>query len=131
MSGFAFRPPPGRRVRGDAVAMINVAFLLLVFFLLVAQIAPPDPVEVTLPEADGGSPVSGETALHVGPGGELAFGAARGDAVFATIADAARAEAPLPLRVDREFDGQALAALLARLRAAGVAEVSLAVSPAP
>lgn len=111
--------------------MINVAFLLLVFFLLVAQVAPPEPVEVTLPEAEGGVPVAGETALHVGPGGELAYGAARGEAVFAMIADAAREEGTLPLRVDREFDGQALAALLARLRAAGVAEVSLAVSPAP
>ena len=131
MSGFSFRPPPRRRVRGDAVAMINVAFLLLVFFLLVAQIAPPEPVEVTLPEAKGGTPVAGETVLHVGPDGELAYGATRGEAVFAALADAARAEAPLPLRVDRDFDGQALAALLARLRAAGITDVSLGVMASP
>jgi len=131
MSGFSFRPPPRRRVRGDAVAMINVAFLLLVFFLLVAQIAPPEPVEVTLPEAKDGTPVAGETVLHVGPDGELAYGATRGEAVFAALADAAREEAPLPLRVDRDFDGQALAALLARLRAAGITDVSLGVMASP
>ena len=35
--------------------MINVAFLLLIFFLMVAVIAPPDPFAVALPEADAES----------------------------------------------------------------------------
>lgn len=55
-----FAPPIRPRApRESVVPMINVAFLLLVFFLISAQITAPDPVEVTLPSvtmADGPIP---------------------------------------------------------------------------
>lgn len=42
--------PPKRRPRAESIVpMINVVFLLLIFFLMTAQIAPPDPFEVAPP----------------------------------------------------------------------------------
>ncbi|WP_322867174.1 biopolymer transporter ExbD [Aquicoccus sp. G2-2] len=40
-------PRPVRRPRGEAILpMINVVFLLLIFFLMTAELAPPEPVAV-------------------------------------------------------------------------------------
>ena len=47
--------PPGarpRRPRESAVPMINIVFLLLIFFLMTATIAPPAPFAVTPPAAE-------------------------------------------------------------------------------
>ncbi len=62
---------PRQTRQDDIVPMINVAFLLLVFFLMSAVIAPPAPVDIAAPsttEASGG--VDGVT-LFVTSGGEL------------------------------------------------------------
>lgn len=109
--------------------MINVAFLLLVFFLIAARLAPPDPLPVTLPEATGGDGLSVATALVVGADGALAFGEARGEAVFAALGAGGRGEAPLVLKVDQGFDAGELARLLSRLGGLGIGQVSLAVAP--
>jgi biopolymer transport protein ExbD len=128
MSTPAFRLAPlPRRPRAEGVvALINIVFLLLVFFLLTATIAPPEPLPVDLPAADlaraAGDPAE---PLHVGADGALAWGAARGEAVFAALASAPAAE--LALRADAGLDGAAFAALLARLRGLGVETVTLAV----
>ena len=113
----------------DAVPMINVAFLLLIFFMLAAQIAPPDPIEIDLPEAVGGAPVKDPDALFVGADGSLAFGELRDRAAFGAAVGRDRA-GPLILRVDRAFSGPDLAGLLGRLREAGLTEVWLSVAPA-
>ncbi|NHX27772.1 biopolymer transporter ExbD, partial [Escherichia coli] len=43
-------PQHPRRDRGEnIVPMINVVFLLLIFFLMTAQIGPPAPIDVTPP----------------------------------------------------------------------------------
>ncbi|MDJ1006379.1 MAG: biopolymer transporter ExbD [Paracoccaceae bacterium] len=130
MSRFSLRPPPRRPRLDDAVPMINVAFLLLIFFLLAARIVPPAPIEVALPEAVAGDPASPGAVLFVGPDGSLGYGAAQGEAALAAIVKDSGGET-LTLRVDRAFDAARLAALLARLDAAGVGPVSLSVIPVP
>ena len=123
---FALGPPPRRQRAEGVVPLINIVFLLLVFFLLTATIAPPDPLPVDLPEvAAAEAGVEDAGALHVAADGALARGALRGEAVFDALAAAPVAE--LALRADAGVDGASFAALLARLRDLGVETVTLAV----
>lgn len=119
-----FSPTTAPRDRGEPiVAMINIVFLLLIFFLMTAAIAPPDPFEILPPDAAveaGGLPPN---TLYVGPDAALAFEDARGDAVF----DALRAAAPdtLSIRADARVSASDLAALLPRLATTGVTRFDL------
>ena len=128
--------PPRRPVplREPVLPMINVVFLLLIFFLMTAQIAPPDMLEVTPPDAMGGD-VDGPDArgapqvLFVAADGMVASdspeGGVSGDAALAML-DPDRA---LSVRADRDLPAHALAALLARLAVIGVTDVMLVVTP--
>ncbi|MBF9033065.1 biopolymer transporter ExbD [Rhodobacterales bacterium HKCCE2091] len=101
------------------MAMINVVFLLLVFFLMSAQIVPPEPFAVAPPEAAATAAELPADTLFVAADGQLAYEDARNDSVFAAIA-ARTADAPLAIRADADLPGADLAALLPRLAAAGV-----------
>jgi len=117
-----------RRARGESIVpMINVVFLLLIFFLMTAQITPPAPFEVRPPKAARGAAQEPGMVLYVAADGALAYGAARGDAVFAALVARAR-DRPLILRVDAALPGADLAALLPRLAAVGQARVTLTVA---
>ena len=126
-----FSPPrPARRPRENIVPMINVVFLLLIFFLMTAQIAPPEPFEITPPASDSRSPAEGPAVLYVSADGELAFRGARGEAALTALADAADT-GPLLVRADARLAAADLARLLPRLAAAGVADLALAVGGPP
>ena len=117
-------PDTAPRPQGDVLPMINVAFLLLIFFLLMARLAPPDPLDVAPPLAAG---EAGEryAVLFVDAEGRLAFEASRGDAALAAAA-AATDGAPLVIRADAALDAAEFAHLLARLSKAGVTDLRLA-----
>lgn len=122
---MTFDPPP-RRARGEnIVPMINIVFLLLIFFLLAATIAPTDPFPLTPPTAGADTAeVPPGTPLHVAADGALAFGALRDEAALDALAGH---DGALTLRADAALPGTALAALLTRLSALGVSEVDLTV----
>ncbi|WP_306004609.1 ExbD/TolR family protein [Aquicoccus porphyridii] len=117
-------PPPKRRTRESVVPMINVVFLLLIFFLMTAQIAPPDPFDLTLPESSAEAPAEGQQTLYISADGEMALGDLRGEAVFDAVSALAEGEA-LMIRADRGVDAGKIAALLPRLAAQGVRRVKL------
>ncbi|TCP60931.1 outer membrane transport energization protein ExbD [Rhodovulum bhavnagarense] len=118
-------PQPARRpARESVVPMINVVFLLLVFFMISAQLAPPDPFEVTPPAATSDDPAQGAAVLHVAQDGALAYGAVRGEAALAALAEA-EIDGPLMIRADKAAPGQVIAALIARLSAAGIGPLEL------
>lgn len=120
-------PPRRRRARpGDVVPMINIVFLLLVFFMLTATIVPPDPLQVTPPEAEAEAGAAREAVLHVAADGGLALRAHRDAEVFAALADWP-ADQPLVVQADAALEGAAFAVLLRRLAEAGVAEAALVV----
>ncbi|KPA22442.1 Biopolymer transport protein ExbD/TolR [Shimia sp. SK013] len=120
-----FRPHTKRPARESVVPMINVVFLLLVFFLMTAQITPPEPFEVDPPLANVDAPAEGKAILFVAAGGELAFEDARGeDAVLSALQDYPE-ETPLMLRADKGVGADKIAALLPKLAAAGVRSLKL------
>ena len=113
---------PQRKTRPESIVpMINVVFLLLVFFLMTAELRPAPPVEVALPEA-AGAPADAAAGLIAAADGTLAFGDLRGEAALAA---AAASPAPLTLRADRDLPGADLARLLAALAALGQGRVLL------
>ncbi|HDR27780.1 biopolymer transporter ExbD [Rhodovulum sp.] len=116
--------PPPRPQRESVVPMINVVFLLLVFFLISAQLTPPEPFDIATPEAGSDRPVEGQDILYVGPDGTLAYRDARGDAALALLAGEAR-DGALLVRADKAAPGAEIARLLARLAATGVVSVEL------
>jgi biopolymer transport protein ExbD len=128
-SGFPIITARRRRRAGDTfVPMINIVFLLLIFFLLSATIAPPDPFDMTLPEAAiaEAETVALPDVLHVSATGEVIFGEMRGDAALRAVA-ARQNAGPVALRADAELDGAAFSALLGQLAAQGVTDIELTV----
>lgn len=108
-----------RRREQTVVPMINVAFLLLVFFLMTAVLTPDGPLDITVPTAE--SEAEGEGVLvSVDAAGALARGTLRGDAVFDGLAGQS-----VQVRVDASVPGAELARLLGRLASAGVVDVSV------
>ncbi|WP_331000261.1 biopolymer transporter ExbD [Pseudosulfitobacter pseudonitzschiae] len=121
MLDFSPATPP-RRPAENIVPMINVVFLLLIFFLMSAQIAPPDPIDVTVPDSTSEAAPLDPDALYVGADGMLAYGGATGDAALAALSGH---QGVLPLRADAALPATKLAALLPKLAAAGVDGVEL------
>ncbi|KIC07661.1 hypothetical protein RA19_22975 [Leisingera sp. ANG-M1] len=115
-----------KRQAGEPILpMINVVFLLLIFFLLSSQIAPRAPFAVTPPKLETGETAAPEAVLFMGGDGRLHFsGAEGGDAMAAVMAQAAKLES-LTLRADAKVPARAVAALITRLRDAGVKAVTL------
>ncbi|MBF53764.1 MAG: biopolymer transporter ExbD [Confluentimicrobium sp.] len=135
MRRFRFTPDAARApTRESTVPMINIVFLLLIFFLITAQIAPPAPFAVTPPAASSAAAENSDAPLilHLDAAGTPGFvspdGPANGDAALAALAAAraACADCTLTLRADRAAPARTLAALLPRLTAMGFAQVDLA-----
>ena len=120
-------PPPPRPPRESVVPMINVVFLLLIFFLMSAQIAPPDPFELTLAESAGAPSDPQPDTLYMSASGMLSFDGRAGDAALT----AAAATPGLTLRADRATPAAELARVLGRLAALGATEVQLIAGARP
>ena len=104
--------------------MINVVFLLLIFFLMTARIAPPAPIDVTPPSIDvETTEASADRVLYLASDGTVALGDRRDGAIWADLA----AEDRLIVRADAELDAAVLAEVLARLSALGISDISLSV----
>ncbi|MEM8553251.1 MAG: biopolymer transporter ExbD [Pseudomonadota bacterium] len=117
--------PPPRRPRVESIVpMINVVFLLLIFFLMTAQIAPPEPFQVTLPAADRENPAEGDFTLYISAEGLVAFRDMLGEEAVAEAVANAEGDAML-LRADAGVEGVAIARLLQELANLGVEDVTL------
>lgn len=121
-----FTPPrPARHASENIVPMINVVFLLLIFFLMTAQIAPPDPFEITPPEitATDGAP-DGELVIYLAAERRSSFDGQSGqDALQAALARARGAS--VMIRADAGVDAARFANVLGQLSKAGALEIRL------
>ncbi|GMG83531.1 hypothetical protein LNKW23_27440 [Paralimibaculum aggregatum] len=120
-----------RRQEGDdgVLPLVNVVFLLLIFFMVAGQLTRADPFEIAPPVSgsEGAAPDAPPT-VWVGPEGQLSLGEAAMDeaALVAAVAGAAGAsEAGVRVLADGRVEARRLVRLVAALRAAGVGEVTL------
>lgn len=132
-----FSTPPRKSPPETLLPMINVVFLLLIFFLISARMAPPEPFAVTPPQSQAQSLAEGDGdfTLYMTADGRIGYAGALGDAAFAALgADRDRhcatldctAEPPVLLvRADAAVAAQEVAALLPRLGALGFRHLEL------
>lgn len=114
---------PRRRNRSEnTIPLINVVFLLLIFFLLAGTLAPPLDRAIT-PVAVAADPAQSLDALSVAADGTLTYHSALTSiAAYAASLDQA-GTAPARLFVDRHLPATALLRLLTQLKAAGAQKV--------
>lgn len=121
-----FSPPQRKPQSESIVPMINVVFLLLIFFLMTAQIAPPEPFEVAPPIAQKAADPASDQTLYLSDKGVLQFQDSNGAAAIAALAP--EGEKPgLILRADGAASGHRLAEVMADLRKAGFDQIELVV----
>ena len=130
---MSFTPPP-RRPKGESIVpMINVVFLLLIFFLMTSRLAPPEPFAVEPPKAEQGGEAEPAPVLYLSSEGEVGFEEARGEdaiAAFAARATAAGPEVVPQLRADAATEAAVVARVMKALSAAGLPKVALVVGQA-
>ncbi len=119
------RPRPRRKTPENIVPMINVVFLLLIFFLMAAEIAPPEPFGVVLPRAGGGTDPASETTLHIDANGLTGFRGLTGAPAMELLFELRDKRDPLRIRADAHLEMARLAGLLGELARAGFTRVEI------
>ncbi|WP_319022256.1 ExbD/TolR family protein [Pseudooceanicola spongiae] len=125
-----FSDPP-RRPRGESIVpMINVVFLLLIFFLMTSRLTPPEPFPIQPPSAAEGAEADDTTTLYLSTEGEAGLRDLRGPAAIEAFAAENRGNPGIPqLRADATTEAAAVARTLRALTEAGLKNVALVVAP--
>lgn len=129
-----FEPPRPKNDEERVLPLINVVFLLLIFFMLAGKLAATDPFQVEPPRsASEGPPSPHELRVLVGAGGEFALD---GEVMAAeqlkrTVAERLGGEAPPKLRVkaDARAEATRVVEVMEWLREAGAQRVQLLTVP--
>ena len=115
--------------------LINVVFLLLIFFMLAGRLAATDPFQIDPPVSASEGLVAVEDLLvQVGVDGRLALNGEELSEEAMTAAVAARlaegTPAPVRLKADGTVEASRVVAIMELLRSAGVESVQLLTLPA-
>jgi biopolymer transport protein ExbD len=116
------RPPPRTRTE-PTIALINIVFLMLIFFLIAGTLAPPlDPALrlVSLRDLDGAEPPD---ALVLSAAGEVRFRGVPADPAAYVASLPAGARTTIRIVPDRAAPAARLVALAGSLRDAGAGRV--------
>jgi biopolymer transport protein ExbD len=118
--------PQTRKQRESTIALINIVFLMLIFFLIAGTVAPPADPEVRLITTFEAERTDPPRALFVTAAGELRSGGQEVTVEDYVAAMRGSAEAPaVKLAADRELPAERLIDVIAQLRGAGVERVSV------
>jgi len=113
----------------NILPLINVVFLLLIFFMLLANVSSYIPFPVTPPDATAVEAARHEVMLAIAADGRIALDGAEIDAASVTARLRERlhggAISAVWLNADRETDSDRVIDVMERMRKAGVAEVRL------
>lgn len=122
-------PAPIRRRRDaedNVLPLINVVFLLLIFFMVAGTLVQEPPFAVEPPASShAGSRDSEPLYLALGAHGQLAWEGKEIDREALVAELSARPEKALQVRADRAFPAHELTSLLADLNEAGIAQIQL------
>lgn len=113
----------------NLIPLINVVFLLLIFFMLAGRLARPDPADLTPPESGSAETVTAGWALLIDAAGQFTVDgeplAAAGLEAWLQTRLSDPATGPLQVKADARLEATQLITVLERLRAAGVEELQL------
>jgi len=121
-----FATQPKRRPAEAILPMINVVFLLLIFFLMTARIAPRAPFELRPPETTLETLGEGTDTLFLSADGVLFHGGLEEAEIWVVLADH---DGPLTLRADAGLSAVTFAQVLGRLNEIGIERVDLSMVP--
>lgn len=122
----------------NLIPMINVVFLLLIFFMVAGTIDPAVPIDTTPPDSSQRRELSAARTLHVSVDGSMALDTQ--SVTLETLGNALLtpepsrtddAMVPLAIRADGNLALEQLQPVLDTLRNAGVARVELVTTWAP
>lgn len=138
------RRPARQREEGDegVIPLINIVFLLLIFFMLAGKLTQADPFQVTPPpSASTDLPEAVPNTILVGADGQLAFAGkpVELEALAEMLAGEVKTQQPvatgagqdappLRLKADQEADAGRVIQVMETLRAAGVEKLLLLTS---
>ena len=128
------QPPRKREMPENTIPLINVVFLLLIFFMLAGRLSQPEPFGVTPPEsASEQRPGEHDSVVYVNADGKVALG--RDDVSLADLPaalDAARGDAakPVRLKADAKAEANRVIQVMEKFKAAGVGRVVVLTTPA-
>lgn len=118
-----FQPPRPRARRETILPMINVVFLLLIFFLMTAQIAPAPPLDITPPEATTDTAEAPPRTLWISADGLMVHDEHTGEAALAALVAGV---GPVLIHADARLPAAELARLMRWLTVRGVIDLRLA-----
>lgn len=129
-----FEPPRPRNEEERVLPLINVVFLLLIFFMLAGRIAASDPFEVAPPRSASEGVVQRHDMLvlidaedRLALDGEIMTKAALQEAVADRIAGSRRVR--VRLKADGQAEAAGVVALMQTLRESGVERLKLLTVP--
>jgi biopolymer transport protein ExbD len=120
-----FSPTPKRKVEEAIVPMINVVFLLLIFFLMTSQITPPEPFEVSIPNAETLTEPAAGLLVYVSKEGDVQFEEFTGDTAWDRLGGRVEGKVSVKLRVDASLPATELSRILNRMAGTGAASVEI------
>lgn len=112
----------------NTVALVNIVFLMLIFFLIAGAITPPIDNEISLIKASEALPVAPPDALAVRQDGTLIY---RGEVTTAVRFAETRpatdetADPALKLIADRALPAEKLIEIISELKAAGAVKIAV------
>lgn len=116
------RPAPPRRKRDSTIAMINIVFLMLIFFLIAGTVAPPLDPDLELVDTSGLEGREPPDALVLHKDGTLSF---QGKPTDPATYMAGRDAGPVRIVPDRDASGARLIQVTGMLRRLGAPSVFL------
>jgi biopolymer transport protein ExbD len=116
------RPAPPRRKRDSTIALINIIFLMLIFFLIAGTVAPPLDPELELVDTSGLEGREPPDALVLRQDGTLSF---RGVVTNPEAYMATHGTGPVRIVPDRNAPGSRLIEVTGMLRRLGAPSVFL------
>ena len=123
-------PAENHRTEVTIIPMVNVVFLLLIFFMLVGRIAPNDSLDVSLPVSSSGQAQSGElTHIVIAADGRMVLDGDELDmpALIGAVTEMVTEDAKtrFELKADANLEANQLILVMEVLRQAGVQELAL------
>lgn len=130
-SDMRIKPYPPRPARENIVPMINVVFLLLIFFLITSTLAPrPDrpiiPPTVDNP-TDAHERASDPNYVFLPSDGTLIYLGHQDDAAWASLSE--NAPSPIIIQADHALPAATLISIIARLEQLGLGPVQMVIDP--